>query len=131
MTTPPTTPRTRRKAITPAPVTAPVAVPDPKPAKPLITGTLKIKDLVELVTAAVGGKKKDVKDIVEATLTQMGLALDRGHSLNLPAFGKARVARQQPAASGAVLTLKLRRVKAGAAGETSGKETLAAANDQD
>lgn len=160
MTSAPTPPRTRRKAAVAAPdvavskadvsvppasvpvnlaakaaarKAAPAAIAAVEPAKAVkaakADGMLKLKELVDQVTQAVGGKKKEVKDIVEATLTRMGLALDRGHSLNLPGLGKARIARPQ-ATPGAVMTLKLRRLKAGAGDEKPSKETLAAANDQ-
>jgi len=136
-------PRARRKpAAAPALVVdapAPVAevvtpakpdTPAPKAEKLAATGTLRLKDLVEQVVAATGGKKKGVKEIVEATLTQLGLALDKGHMLNLPAFGKARIVRQQQGATGGAMTLKLRRGTAGDAGEKPGKQALAAGNDQ-
>ena len=48
---------------------------------------LRLKDLVDRVVTATGGKKKGVKEIVEATLLQMGAALQKGDTLNLPAFG--------------------------------------------
>ncbi len=68
---------------------------------------LRLKELVDRVVAATGGKKKGVKEIVEATLTQMGEALQRGQGLNLPAFGKARVTRPATEPGGA-MTVKLR-----------------------
>ena len=70
---------------------------------------LRLKELIEKVTAATGGKKKGVKDIVEAVLKEMGSALDRGDTLNLPGFGKVRVARQAAAESGGAMTVKIRR----------------------
>lgn len=70
--------------------------------------TLRLKELVDRVAASTGGKKKGVKEIVEATLSQLGLALHNGEMLNLPAFGKVRVARAQGAAPGSAMTLKLR-----------------------
>ena len=76
--------------------------------------TLRLKELVDRVTAATGGKKKAVREIVEATLTQLGLALHKGEMLNLPAFGKVRVAKAQGAAPGSAMTLKLRPVGPGA-----------------
>ena len=72
--------------------------------------TLRLKELVDRVAASTGGKKKDVKEIVEATLTQLGLALHAGEMLNLPEFGKVRVAKAQGAGPGSAMTLKLRPV---------------------
>jgi hypothetical protein len=94
-------------------------------------GGLRLKDLVDRVVAATGGKKAGVKEIVEATLVQMGEALQKGDTLNLPAFGKMRVARQG-AEGGGAMTLKLR--QGGGKGKGKGKaekEALAEAEDQD
>ena len=76
--------------------------------------TLRLKELVDRVAASTGGKKKGVKEIVEATLTELGLALHNGEMLNLPAFGKVRVARAQGSAPGSAMTLKLRPAGPGA-----------------
>jgi len=72
-------------------------------------GTLRLKTLIDRVAASTGGKKKGQKEIVEATLTQLGLALENGEMLNLPGFGRVRVAKAQGAAPGSAMTLKLRR----------------------
>ena len=92
---------------------------------------LRLKELIEKVTAATGGKKKGVKDIVEAVLKEMGSALEQGHSLNLPGFGKARVARPQGADDGTPMTLKLRRGPGPGAKAKAGTEPLAEDDDQD
>ena len=94
---------------------------------------LRLKELVDRVVAATGGKKKDVKQVVEATLVAMGAALQKGESLNLPAFGKLRVARQG-AEGGGAMTLKLRQVTGGGkggAGAKTDKDPIADADDQD
>ena len=91
---------------------------------------LRLKDLVDRVVAATGGKKKGVKEVVEATLLQMGEALKKGESLNLPAFGKLRVARAG-AEGGGAMTLKLRQATGGGGKAKAGKESLADADDQD
>ena len=91
---------------------------------------LRLKDLVDRVVTATGGKKKGVKEIVEATLLQMGAALQKGDTLNLPAFGKLRVARQSAEAGGA-MTLKLRQGGGGKGKGKADKEALAEAEDQD
>jgi len=70
--------------------------------------TLRLKELVDRVATSTGAKKKDVKEIVEATLTQLGLALHNGEMLNLPDFGKVRVAKTQREGQGSAMTLKLR-----------------------
>lgn len=88
---------------------------------------LRLKDLVDRVVAATGGKKKGIKEIVEATLAQMGDALQKGESLNLPAFGKVRVAR---ADTGGVMTLKMRQGTGGGGKGKAAKEPIADAEDQ-
>ncbi|MEO6300762.1 MAG: HU family DNA-binding protein [Paracoccaceae bacterium] len=97
---------------------------------------LRLKDLVDRVVAATGGKKKGVKEIVEATLTQMGDALQRGETLHLPNFGKARVAKAGTVGGGA-MTVKLRRGtgegakgKGSAAMSSEDKDALADESDQ-
>lgn len=82
----------------PAPVAEHAAVPQ-----------LKKKELIERVVAAMGGKKKGVREIVEATLTILGDALDKGEGLNLPPFGKARIAKQGGDGIDTAMTLKVRR----------------------
>ena len=70
---------------------------------------LRIRDLVDAVTEASGGKKKDVREIVEATLTVLGDALARGDDMNLPGLGRTRIARTIERDGASHLTLKLRR----------------------
>lgn len=98
------------------------ATPEPKDAEAneaAAPATLRLKELVDRVAASTGGKKKGVKEIVEATLTQLGLALHAGEMLNLPEFGKVRVAKPQGAAPGSAMTLKLRPVDKGARKKTT------------
>lgn len=73
------------------------------------TEALRKKEFVERVVAAFGGKRKGVKEIVDATLATLGAALDKGEALNLPPFGKARIAKQKGDGPGAAITLKVRR----------------------
>ncbi len=103
----PATPTTRKPAVKKAPVTPVERV---EGADPVAKGpaALRLKELVDRVAAATGGKKKGVKEIVEATLAQLGLALKNGEMLNLPALGKVRVAKTQGANPGSAMTLKLR-----------------------
>ncbi len=91
---------------------------------------LRLKDLVDRVVAATGGKRKGVKELVEATLVQMGEALQRGDSLNLPGLGKVRVARPG-AEGGGAMTLKLRLPTGGAGKAKTGDGPIADGADQD
>lgn len=71
--------------------------------------SLRIKTLVDRVVESTGGKKKGVKELVEATLTALGEALSKGEDLNLPGFGRTRVARSTEKDGAAHMTLKVRR----------------------
>jgi nucleoid DNA-binding protein len=71
--------------------------------------SLKKKDLIDRVLKVTGGKKKVVRDVVEATLNVLGDALSKGEMLNLPPFGKAKVSRPSDVGSGKAMTVKLRR----------------------
>lgn len=105
--TAPKTSAARKKPLA-APVVEPAATPDTDLAeKAAGTVVLKLKDLVERITESSGAKKKDVKDIVEATLAQLGAALARGEAMSLQGFGHLRVARKSTA-DNPVMTLKLR-----------------------
>lgn len=70
---------------------------------------LKKKDLVQRVVAAMDGRKKGgVKEIVEATLAALGEAVKQGESLNLPPFGRLRVAKQKGEGSDRTTTIRMR-----------------------
>ncbi len=77
---------------------------DPALAARTLPATVRLKDLVDSVAEASGGKKTEVRATVEATLDAMGRALAEGKPFNLPGLGKLRVAKN----NGTVLTLKLR-----------------------
>lgn len=70
--------------------------------------SLKKKELIDRVMAVTGGKKKDVKEVIEATLAVLGAALQSGEGLNLPPFGKARIAKSKGEGTSAAMTVKLR-----------------------
>ena len=90
---------------------------------------LRIKDLVDRVTASGDFKKKDVRDIVEATLAELARALEQGATLNLPPFGKLRVGHSRELANGSMMTLKLRRIPAKTAGGIPATQGLADADE--
>lgn len=87
--------------------------------------TLRKKELIERVVLASGGKKKAVKDIVEATLKVLGDALAADETLALPPFGKAKVNKHKGLSSGEMLVVKLRRGGAPKAVPDAGKDALA------
>ena len=86
---------------------------------------LRVKDLVERVSASGDFKKNDVRNIVEATLAELGRALEAGQQLNLPPFGKLRVGKSRDLANGTLITLKLRRITAKPGGKKAAAEALA------
>jgi hypothetical protein len=73
-------------------------------APPAKAGSLKLKDMVDQVAEATGGKKSDVKPVIEAMLKVMGTALATGTPLAVAPLGKLRVVKNK----GPALTLKLR-----------------------
>ena len=77
-----------------------------------MAGALKMKDLIDKVAQATGGKKAAVRDVVEATLRILGDALSQGVMVNLPPFGKAKVSRMAEPGSGKPMIIKLRRLPA-------------------
>ncbi len=97
--------------------------------------TMRIKTLVDLVSEATGGKKKGVKEIVEATLAAIGDSLAKGEELNLPGFGRTRIARTSERDGASMMTLKIRRgaAKPKAVGQKGGEGQLkvALADDED
>jgi nucleoid DNA-binding protein len=82
-----------------------------------MSGALRLKDLVEQVSSLTGSRKRDVKPVVEATLSALGQALAADRVLALPTFGKARVNRHRESGGGETLTIKLRRREGGKANE--------------
>ena len=105
----------------------------PKPAvissEPLAEGQgsspLKLKDLVARVAETTGAKKPQVKEIIEAALAEIGLALDKGEMLNLPPFGRLKVNRSKALGEGTLLSMKLKRGVTGKGGKNTAAEGLA------
>jgi nucleoid DNA-binding protein len=90
-----------------------------------VVAQLRVKDLIERVASASEQNKKDVRLIVEATLAELGKALETGESLNLPPLGKVRIANQRSDETGLMMTLKLRRNAEKKPGKNDDKEALA------
>ncbi len=96
---------------------------DEKTAAPIY----RKKELVDAVAAASGVKKKQVKPVVDAVLAELGIALARGDTLNLPPLGKVAVNRSKEGPHADVMILKLRRLKPGAKPEPEAPEDEAPA----
>jgi nucleoid DNA-binding protein len=109
-------------------VPAPVAEPETTaPPEETRAEVLKLKELVERVVQATGAKKKDTRELVEATLGEISAALLRGEELNLPGLGRVRVARSAEKEGRATVTLKMRTASGGKKKEA--KEALAEAEE--
>ena len=120
----------------PAPKPKVVADPTATPDMPAVATSdpgaeravaLKLRELVGRVVEATGGKKKGVKEIVEATLTALGSALTKGEELNLPGVGKVRVAKSVDKEGRSMMTLKVRGT--GTSKPKDPKEALAEADE--
>lgn len=93
-----------------------------------VVAMMKVKDLIDRVATASDQNKKDVRAIVEATLAELGKALEAGETLILPPLGRLRIANQKSDAAGQIMTLKLRRGGEKKPGKNAG-EALAEASE--
>jgi DNA-binding protein HU-alpha len=91
-------------------------------ARPASPAGLKLRDLIDSVATATGGKKPDVKATVEATLAALAAALKSGSDMTLPPLGKLRVVKLAEKGSATMMTLKLRH---GGGSEKPGPKPLA------
>lgn len=90
------------------------------PSKAPETGpmeTVRKKEFMARVADACGRPRTEIRDIVEATLEQLGLAFANGETLAIPPFGKARVSRHKDVRGGEVIALRLRRKLDGEQGD--------------
>jgi nucleoid DNA-binding protein len=86
--------------------------------------SLTKRSLFDRVETATGAKKKAVRDIVDATLAELGEALGRGETLVLPPLGRVTVARTK--GDKGAMVLRYRKV---AERPKKGGEALAAAGE--
>lgn len=70
--------------------------------------SLKLKQLLAAVVGKTSAKKKDAKEVVEATLSEIAAALGKGHSLALPPLGNLRVVKSQEKGGAKTMVLRLR-----------------------
>lgn len=80
----------------------PMAAPDDK------VESLRLKQLLAAVVDKTSVKKKDAKEVVEATLAEIAAALSKGHSLSLPPLGNLRVVKSQDKGGAKTMVLRLR-----------------------
>lgn len=80
-----------------------------KTAEPTVLAPeLKKKELIDLVVARSGVKKKDAKPAIEALLAILGESIAEGRELNLQPLGKLRINRSEDKGNGRVIVCKLR-----------------------
>lgn len=85
------------------------AAPAPAPADDGAVLVLRKKEFLDRIHAETGARKKDVREIADATLKILGEALGRGETLALSPLGKIRVNRQVGKAEAETLIVKIRR----------------------
>ncbi|MEO0745268.1 MAG: HU family DNA-binding protein [Pseudomonadota bacterium] len=100
----PTKPATAKTAkVVPAPVTK---------LEPVVAGpALRKKELLDTVALKTGMKRAEVKKVVEATLTMMGLALQDSRDLNLQPFGTVKINRERKLPAGKVVAARIRQAR--------------------
>lgn len=69
---------------------------------------LKRKELIDLVVARSGMKKRDVKPVVDSMLEVLGQTLGEGREFNLPPLGKLKVQRMKDNDGTQVMVAKIR-----------------------
>lgn len=108
-TTPKPAPKPAQKS-----VASPAAV-KPKPATsiegPFGDVDLSKKELIERVLTATGMKPRDVRPIIEATLNELGKAIDRGETLRINPLGVVHIKRAKQTSTGRVVVTKIKRKK--------------------
>jgi hypothetical protein len=70
---------------------------------------IRRKAFIDRIVASSGMKPNAVKSTLDAVLHEIGDALSKGESLNLPPLGKLSVNRKKDIKNGEVLVCKLRR----------------------
>ncbi len=74
-------------------------------------GDLKKKELIDLVVARSGVKKKDAKPVIETMLAVLGETIAQERGLALQPLGKLRVTRTEDKDNGRIFVCKLRRTE--------------------
>ncbi len=69
---------------------------------------MKKRELIDLVVARSGVKKKDAKPAIEAALAILGATIAEGRELNLQPLGKLRINRTEDKGNGRIIICKLR-----------------------
>ncbi|MCI5110860.1 MAG: HU family DNA-binding protein [Marivita sp.] len=106
---------TPRKSDTASAAKATAQAPEPEVVvneTPKITGPeLKKKELIDLVVARSGVKKRDVKPVVDAMLALLGETIADGREMNLAPLGKLKITRMKKTTKAHIITTRLRRTE--------------------
>ena len=79
---------------------------------PKVTGPeLKKKELVDMIVARSGVKKRDVKPVVDAMLAVLGETIADGREMNLAPMGKLKITRMKKTTKAHIITARLRRTE--------------------
>ncbi|MEL7166342.1 MAG: HU family DNA-binding protein [Pseudomonadota bacterium] len=108
--TPTVTPKTAATKAKAAAPKAPVAT--VSKLEPVVSGPdYRKKELLDAVAAKTGMKRAEVKKVVEATLYEMGAALQDSRDLNLQPFGVVKLQRERKLLEGRVLVTRIRQAR--------------------
>lgn len=103
---------TRKTASTKAKSTPKADPADNSPVPAEVSATevtaLRKADLLAAVVTRSGVKKRDAKPVVEAMLAVLGETLAEGRGLNLPPFGKAKIAKTKEMGAGRMIVTRIR-----------------------
>lgn len=83
---------------------------------------LRRKELIDMVIARSGVKRREARPAIETALAVLGEALSEGRELNLRPFGKLKVMRMRKSDNGLVLNTRVRQP---GTDENSGHDPLA------
>lgn len=81
------------------------------PPDPANATVLQKRQFMNRIAQRTGQRNADIRDIVEATLAELGEAIAAGQTLALPPLGRARINRQKDVSGSEVIVLRLRRRK--------------------
>jgi DNA-binding protein HU-alpha len=103
------------KSVKPASTSAAVQAPDPEVVvneTPKVSGPeLKKKELIDIIVARSGVKKRDVKPVVDAMLAVLGETIADGREMNLAPMGKLKITRMKKTTKAQIITARLRRTE--------------------
>ncbi|MDT1063770.1 HU family DNA-binding protein [Paracoccus sp. CPCC 101403] len=91
----------------------------PEPANATV---LQKRQFLNRIAQRTGQRNADIRNIVEATLAELGDAIAAGQTLALPPLGRARINRQKDVSGSEVIILRLRRRKGDIASSAQDEE---------